>query len=190
METLLEQQRRYHEERERLEDAVVQEKIMKKSTHRDQINSEHRVKELTERSMESAYSLAKLYEDEDGLRKEEIQSLSGPNELAEFYERLRHLKEFHRRYPGEIHEPMQLEFMRLAQAREHPSEEFQNLVDFSDEEGYGKYLDLHSLHREFVNIKGLEKLDYLTYLANFDQLFEIPKEKKTADYKRLVFVLQ
>jgi hypothetical protein len=102
METLLEQQRRYHEERERLEDAVVQEKIMKKSTHRDQINSEHRVKELTERSMESAYSLAKLYEDEDGLRKEEIQSLSGPNELAEFYERLRHLKEFHRRYPGEV----------------------------------------------------------------------------------------
>lgn len=36
------------------------------------------------------------------LRKEEIQSLSGPNELAEFYERLRHLKDFHRRYPGEV----------------------------------------------------------------------------------------
>ena len=32
METFLEQQRRYHEERERLEDAVVQEKLMKKST--------------------------------------------------------------------------------------------------------------------------------------------------------------
>lgn len=31
-----------------------------------------------------------------------------------------------------------------------------DLVDFSDEEGYGKYLDLHALHREFINIKGME----------------------------------
>ena len=37
-----------------------------------------------------------------------------------------------------------------------------DLVDFSDEEGYGKYLDLHSLHREFINIKGLEVWDSLT----------------------------
>ena len=35
-------------------------------------------------------------------RKEEIQSLSGPNELNEFYDRFRQLKEFHRRYPGEV----------------------------------------------------------------------------------------
>lgn len=68
---------------------------------------------------------------------------------------------------------MQLEFMRLAEERKNPSEQYQSLfpeserisksfcllvdlVDFSDEEGYGKYLDLHRLYVRFVNIKGME----------------------------------
>ena len=46
METLLEQQRRYHEERERIVDAMVKETIYKKSTQRETINSEHRQKIL------------------------------------------------------------------------------------------------------------------------------------------------
>lgn len=32
------------------------------------------------------------------------------------------------------------------------------LVDFSDEEGYGKYLDLHEAYDKFINIKGIEVL--------------------------------
>ena len=46
METLLEQQRRYHEERERIIDAMVKETIYKKNTQREIINSEHRQKIL------------------------------------------------------------------------------------------------------------------------------------------------
>eukprot|EP00118_Oscarella_pearsei_P025401 m.308124 g.308124 ORF g.308124 m.308124 type:complete len:503 (+) comp43416_c0_seq1:22-1530(+) len=184
METLVEQQRRYHEERERLEDAMVQEKLLKKPSVREQINSEHRVKDLLSRSKGSCKALVELYEDEDGSRKEEIQSLSGPNELNEFYDRFRQLKDFHRKYPGEMLEPMQLEFMRLAEARKNPSEDHQNLVDFSDEEGYGKYLDLHQLYVKFVNIKGMEKMDYLKYLNSFGQLFDISKEKKSHDYSK------
>ena len=46
METLLEQQRRYHEERERIVDAMVKETIYNKSTQRETINSEHRQKIL------------------------------------------------------------------------------------------------------------------------------------------------
>lgn len=36
------------------------------------------------------------------LRKEEISALSGPNEFAEFYSRLRTVKEFHRKHPNEV----------------------------------------------------------------------------------------
>jgi len=31
-----------------------------------------------------------------------------------------------------------------------------DMVDFSDEEGYGKYLDLHECHTQFINLKGME----------------------------------
>ena len=36
------------------------------------------------------------------LRKEEVAALSGPNEFAEFYSRLRGLKDYHRKFPNEV----------------------------------------------------------------------------------------
>lgn len=33
---------------------------------------------------------------------------------------------------------------------------FKALVNFTDEEGYGKYLDLNELYQKFINLKGLE----------------------------------
>lgn len=72
METLLEQQRRYHEERERLMDAMVKELLHKKPGHRDSINSEHRLKMLLQQYMDCAMQLQDLYEDKDGQRKEEV----------------------------------------------------------------------------------------------------------------------
>ncbi|KAH8020514.1 hypothetical protein HPB51_002463 [Rhipicephalus microplus] len=184
METILEQQRRYHEERERLIDAQAKEMLHRKSTNREQINSDHRLKILLDRYMECTSHLKELYEDKDGLRKEEIAALSGPNEFAEFYSRLRNIKEFHRKHPNEIQVPMSVEFDELNKARENPSEEMMNLVDFTDEEGYGKYLDLHECYEKYVNLKGIEKVDYLSYLSSFDQLFDIPKDKKNSEYKK------
>ncbi|MPC93027.1 Splicing factor 3A subunit 3 [Portunus trituberculatus] len=35
----------------------------------------------------------------------------------------------------------------------------------------------------------LEKIDYITYLTTFDRLFEIPKEKKTTQYREYLYVL-
>jgi len=31
-----------------------------------------------------------------------------------------------------------------------------DLVEFSDEEGYGKFLDLHECYVKFINLKGIE----------------------------------
>ncbi|XP_070568018.1 splicing factor 3A subunit 3-like [Ptychodera flava] len=190
METLLEQQRRLHEERERLMDAKTKEILHKKNSARDNINSDHRVKMLLDRSMECSSMLRDLYEDKDGLRKEEIQALSGPNEFQEFYNRLKVIKEFHRKHPNEISVPMSVEFEELSKARENPSEEMNSMVEFTDEEGYGKYLDMHECYHKFINLKNIEKIDYITYLQMFDRLFEIPKERKlNADYRRYLDML-
>ncbi|XP_002731266.1 splicing factor 3A subunit 3 [Saccoglossus kowalevskii] len=190
METILEQQRRLHEERERLMDGIVKETLHKRGSARDQINSDQRARMLLDRSMDCASMLRDLYEDSDGLRKEEIHALSGPNEFQEFYSRLKIIKEFHRKHPNEISVPMSVEFEELAKARENPSEEMNNMVDFSDEEGYGKYLDLHECYDKCVNLKGAERIDYITYLQSFDRLFEIPKDRKlNADYRRYLETL-
>ncbi|KAI5139340.1 Splicing Factor 3A Subunit 3 [Manis pentadactyla] len=189
METILEQQRRYHEEKERLMDVMAKEMLTKKSTLRDQINSDHRTRAMQDRYMEVSGNLRDLYDDKDGLRKEELNAISGPNEFAEFYNRLKQIKEFHRKHPNEICVPMSVEFEELLKARENPSEEAQNLVEFTDEEGYGRYLDLHDCYLKYINLKASEKLDYITYLSIFDQLFDIPKERKNAEYKRYLEML-
>lgn len=55
METLLEQQRRYHEEKERIIDCMVKETVYKKTTQREAINSEHRQKILLDVSISLSY---------------------------------------------------------------------------------------------------------------------------------------
>lgn len=90
------------------------------------------------------------------MRKDEIASLSGPDEFGEFYRRLKSLKDFHRRHPNQLEEPMAMEFLRLDKQRNHPPDNLQMQVDFSDEEGYGKYLDMHVLHDSFINLRQME----------------------------------
>ncbi|BET01260.1 unnamed protein product [Nesidiocoris tenuis] len=189
METILEQQRRYHEERERLMDSMVKEMLHKKNSYREQINSDHRLKILLDQYMSSTSKLKELYEDKDGIRKDEVAILSGPNEFSEFYSRLKSIKEFYRRIPNEISVPMSVEFEELAKLRENPADEAANLVEFTDEEGYGKYLDLHECYEKYVNLKGVEKVDYITYLTTFDRLYDISKDRKSTEYKKYVEML-
>lgn len=191
METLLEQQRRYHEERERLLDAMVGEQTVKKNTHREHLNSSHRQRAMLDRYSETTGLLRDIYEDKDGQRKEEVAALSGPNDFAEFYSRLKQIKDFHRRHPGEISVPISVEFEELKKIRETGGDNEAGavaMVDFSEEESFGRFLDLHGCHQRYINIKGVERVDYLTYLTIFDRLYDaVPKAKKTSgDYRTYV----
>ena len=58
-----------------------------------------------------------------------------------------------------------------------------DLVEFSDEEAYGRFLDLHECYMTYINLKGSEKISYVRYLDSFDKLFDYPKEKKNKQYK-------
>ena len=60
------------------------------------------------------------------LRQEEVAAMSGPDEFGEFYHRLRLIKDYHRKNPNEIEEPMQMEFLRMENERQKPSEEMQS----------------------------------------------------------------
>ena len=77
MESLLEQQRCYHEEMERLMDAMVGEKMSETKTHKESLNSDHRQRAMINRYMECSGLLKEIYEDKDGQRREEVAKLSG-----------------------------------------------------------------------------------------------------------------
>jgi len=180
--SILEKQRSLHEERERIIGAMVVENLEKKQSHRDQVNSDHRIKVLLDRSLACAKQLEDDYNDEDGSRKEEMNRIAGPNEFPEFYNRLRGIKEFHRLRPQDASKPLcfQYEQMNL-QVKENDS--LPNMVEFSDEEGYGRFLDLHEHYNRYVNIKGIIKIEYLDYPTVFDKLFDIHKDKKSNAYR-------
>ena len=183
METVIERQRRMHEELERTENAMTEEReyLSKCTVLRDIINSEHRSNMLSERFCNLSQSLHNFYEDRDGMRREELMRHSGHEEFTEFYRRLKQIKDFHRKFPNDIEEPMSAIFSRLEEERVEP-ELVIPLVSFSDEEGYGRYIDLHEHHRTFCSLKGVARMDYLTYLSTFDRLADIKRDLKNSAY--------
>lgn len=82
--------------------------------------------------------------------------------------------------------PLSSELEKFAETRESEI----NLVDFTDEESYGKFLDLNVHFHEYLNLKSIvganaPKIDYLSYLNTFDHFYVIPKGKKfSADYQK------
>lgn len=185
MESILEKQRSLHEERERVHETMVQELLCKRSTHRDQINSDHRLRYLLDRFKTATNELITLYEDKNSARKNEIDTIthSSGSEMVEFYNRYKLIKDNFKNNPNETAIPLSSEFDEFIKARENPSEV--NLIDFTDEEGYGKFLDLNEIFHLYLNIKGIPKIDYLTYLSAIDKFHEIPREMKLhGDYRR------
>ncbi|KAJ3040108.1 Splicing factor 3A subunit 3 [Rhizophlyctis rosea] len=176
MDSIIEQQRRAHEEIERIENAATAELLQKTKTHKEKLMQEQRVNNYLERIQSRSQFLLHLYEDEDGARRSEISAISGATDISEFYERLKNLKDYHRRYPNEVVEPLELELVPDVEKEE---QELDNM--FSGEEGMGKYLDLHAIFEQYVNLKMEEKkkVNYQTYLSEFHKLETIPKSTKT-----------
>ncbi|CAP25395.1 Protein CBG04748 [Caenorhabditis briggsae] len=188
MDSCLETIRNLHEERERLIDSTVKEKIAEKLTHKAKVNSELRVKKFVDRYHDVSAELAKFYKDEDNSKSIEMDAVSGPNEFAEFYSRLKVIKDAHRRNPDELAEPLTVEFQKINDDIINPERAEPDMVEFSDEEAYGRFLDLHAQYDKFINLKNIKRVDYMTYLLNFEKFTDIPKQttKKTGAYKEYV----
>lgn len=179
-----------HERKERLTESMKNLMMMSKPTHRDQINCNYTIKSLLDSSVEVNETILELGNDKDGLRKEELEMLSGPNEIGTFYKQLKEIKEFHRKHPDEIFIPMSVEFDKLEKDLEPSQEEPLNLVDFTDEEGYGRFLDMHEAHSVYINLKGAEQISYVRYLESFHKLSEYPRKMKSAkQYKEYLDLL-
>ena len=117
--------------------------------------------------MEGAKRLDNLYDDEDQMRKEEINKIAGPNEFTEFYSRLRQIKEFHRIRPEDVAKPLSFEFEQMnimvRQNEDLPSKFFAKKIyvcsyifDFSS-----KFLLLVKISIFLQNVDFFENFDLL-----------------------------
>ncbi|GMR36592.1 hypothetical protein PMAYCL1PPCAC_06787 [Pristionchus mayeri] len=191
MESLLENQRSAHEERERITDSITKEFLAEKRTHKARINSDQRVKKLLERYEKLTEELEVAYKDENNGRSAELEAIAGPNEFAEFYSRLKSLKDAHRKNPDEVASPLSMEYQHMNEILEDPDRVEQELVRFTDEEGYGRFLDLHVLYDAYINLKGIKRVDYLQFLSILERFVDIPKDaKKTGAYKNYLTQLE
>jgi len=177
--TQLEFIRAAHEEIERCERAAVNFLSVRTKTHKDSINQEHKVNEQILRINELAEQLDRYYKNEDGARQKEIDNLAGNNVLSIFYERLKEIKDYHRRFPNLTIEKLETPSL------EDETEEEVPYAEFTGEEGYGKYIDLHIIYEKYVNMRQFKdnRVDYLHFLDKFHIFYDIPKLIKDQEYK-------
>ncbi|XP_028556397.1 splicing factor SF3a60 homolog isoform X2 [Dendrobium catenatum] len=179
--TLLEVTRSAHEDVERLERLVVKELQREPASNRDQLFQSHRVRNMIDTLISTTHKLVEVYEDKDNARKDEIaalggQTASGVNLFGAFYDRLKEIREYHRRHPlARVIDPTE-EFEELLKEEPH--------IEFSGEEAFGRYLDMHELYNEYINSKFGEPVEYSAFLDTFSQFQKVPRHLKlTRQYK-------
>lgn len=178
--TLLEVTRASHEEVERLERLIVKDLQNEPNSNRERLFQNHRVRNMIETITSTTQNLVEIYEDKDNARKDEIALLGGQtangNVFSVFYDRLKEIREYHRRHPNaRVIDPSE-DYEELLKEEPH--------VEFSGEEGYGRYLDMHELYNEYINSKFGKHIEYSVYLDVFSQPDAVPRNLKlTRSYR-------
>ncbi|EFA77856.1 C2H2-type zinc finger-containing protein [Heterostelium album PN500] len=174
--TLLERTRELHESIERYELMIVAEQSEEPKTQKDSVIQSHCVNHYLEQSIKCANDLKKIYQDEDGQRKADLSAISGqgPAIFSNFYDKLRELKDYHRKYPT-------LEIERIGSVLNYTP-----TLSFSGNEAYGRFLDLNEMFELYLNLPFVQKnIDYITYLSLFSKFnYNDISRFKNAKYKQ------
>lgn len=169
--SLVEEARQHHEDAERAERAAARALLAPAPTHRARLQQAHRAKRLLRHASGRAAKLRRLYDDADRSRRDEIAALGAGNVFSAFYDRLKEVRDFHRQYPG-LQPPRGEE--QEAMLEEDPLED----VRFTGEEGLGRFLDLHDVHRTFQNAPFGGPTDYLAFLEHLSSFHLVPRRHK------------
>ncbi|CAK8567562.1 unnamed protein product [Lathyrus sativus] len=174
--TLLEVTRAAHEEVERLERLIVKDLQNEPTSNKDRLFQSHRVRNMIDTITSTTERLVEIYDDKDSARKDEIAALGGQtatgiNVFSAFYDRLKEIREYHRKHP--VARVVDANDDTEALLKEEPQ------IEFSGEEAFGRYLDMHELYHQYVNSKFGEPIEYSAYLDVFSETDKIPRKMKT-----------
>eukprot|EP00298_Acanthocystis_sp_HF-20_P001997 c12473_g1_i1.p1 GENE.c12473_g1_i1~~c12473_g1_i1.p1 ORF type:complete len:520 (-),score=199.78 c12473_g1_i1:41-1600(-) len=179
--TIVEQTRAIFEDIERLELAISKEMQETSLSHVGNVMQQHRINDRLKRVVELAETQSKLLKDEDGSRQQEISNMSSGNVFSQFYDSLRELRDYHKKHVVPV-EGLKLDDNVDCLVNFHQPE-------FTGEESYGRYFDLHRIYHYWTNMKTTinmkkNQTDYLNFLKTFHLFHEIsPQHKINSEYE-------
>lgn len=168
---IIEDQRLLHEDLERLEQAISDRILEEPRNIRERLNRDHEIAGFLGLIQDQSRRLIDIYDDSDGARAQELQTLSTGEPFDQFYKQLGDIKDFHRRYPNEPVENLENAYRRRAPVEGEPSVQPVDKM-FTGEEAFGRYFDmtgLHDLYQNLPGVRGGRRVTYLQYLDIFDQ---------------------
>ncbi|CBJ31751.1 conserved unknown protein [Ectocarpus siliculosus] len=167
--SLLERARGFHEDLEIYERGIIDQLETKPRTQKERVAQQHRIANLCDGSTERSQGLHEIYEDTDGSMREEVASMRGQKVMDTFYDRLKETWSYHTHHPG-----LPVTFGPNLEA------ETEVKVQFSGEELYGKFFDLHGMFVRWVNLPQCKdkQLDYSQFLQALGRFEDIPEQEK------------
>lgn len=147
---------------------------------RERLNRDHQISQFLDRIQDQSKRLLDIYNDADGSRSKEIQSISTGKPVEEFYKQYQEIKSFHQKYPNEPVENLERAYKKKAQVEGEPAiSEVDN--KFTGEEAFGRFLDLTTIHELYLNLPNIKRVTYLQYLDAFDSFTHIKRPDKMTD---------
>jgi splicing factor 3A subunit 3 len=197
---ILEDQRQIHEDLERLEDASaellldepknvscsvpVASRVLTSSQIRARLARDHEIARFLSSIEYQSGNLLSIYKNPEA-RDEELRTISLGDPMESFLDGVAKIKDFHRRYPNKPVENLEKAYkMRTPEDRAKLVDAIDNI--FTGEEGFGRYLDLTTLHEQYLNLpvhQNARRLTYLRYLDLFDA-FTPPESTIRRDQKK------
>jgi len=118
-----------------------------------------------------------IMDDKDGSRREELGAMSGKEVFNSFYDRLKDIREYHRKFPDQTDVLYKEDGTLMGLEDQILAEE--PIPEFTGEEGMGRWVDMHGLYQRFVNLKMLEgePMEYLSFLDQVRQLEDLPEKR-------------
>lgn len=188
--SILEEQRILHSDIERSARTIVYELLNKSKSQKRKIYQEHRILDELEEIQNKCRKLIEIYQDNDEMRKKEIDEMIDPTSLqrtiAKFDEKEKELRSYEKNSIDIIDEKL-IDESKQKLVHEVIQTEQLEKIKFKGAECYGKYLDLTEIYQFYINIKNVTFIDYITYLETFSNFNENLKGNQYKKYLYLLF---
>ena len=147
-------------------------KIIK--SHRERLKCELFIKNCIEFILDTELKLKEFLAENKEALDEEYKKLDASADLSLFYDHVKQLKEYHKRFPNEPADINRCE--RIVESLRVSDGDVEMI--FSGEETGGKYVDLNEHFLLFKNIYPQAGYDYLQYLKSLSSLDSVPVDLK------------